>query len=167
MQASLCSHPSIDADQRFGTTPRRARQCEAADLAFRQQIARDAAKRPFAQARVSVAAGDDEVDVFVLDQPLQRNGLGDLGGRHPLRDHLDAVSGEVLGDVRDMTRSLLYPCSDKQEDSVAILQSWRTLLLIRIKVAASASCHSFQDFNNDQTRTQDQCPCRSKTFSFR
>jgi hypothetical protein len=74
---------------------------EATDRALRQQVPRDPAIRPFPQTRVPIAAGDDQVDVFVLDKPKQRIRHRHVCGPLPLDDGLDPVSGEATSLSRD------------------------------------------------------------------
>ena len=47
---------------------------QAADRRAVEQVARDAAEDPFAQARVAIGAGDDQVRAFLLRSPDQRVG---------------------------------------------------------------------------------------------
>src|SRR5215471_1387946 len=72
---------------------------QAAGSGFGHEVARDPAERPLAQARAPVGTGHDQVDVLVLDQAKQGVGRCHVGRPHPLGDDLDAVSGEIAGDL--------------------------------------------------------------------
>src|SRR6476660_5104627 len=89
---------------------------QATDRTFLQEIARYAAKRPFSQPRVSVGAGDHQVDVFVLDQPKQRIRGRNIGRSQSLRDGLDAMSSQIVADILDGARGLVASAIQNLDD---------------------------------------------------
>ena len=64
----------------------------------RQQVARDAAEHPFAQAAVAVCAGDGQVDALVLAERVERGRI--VAGRKLCRTlGLDRVTAQPRDDV--------------------------------------------------------------------
>src|SRR5262245_47628485 len=79
----------------FDPSPPSMRE-QATDRTFRQQVAGDPTVCPFPQPGVAVAAGDDQTDVFVLDEPQQRIRRSCVDGKHSLGDSLDPMPCQVV-----------------------------------------------------------------------
>src|SRR5215472_2710886 len=89
----------------FDPSPPSMRE-QATDRTLRQQVAGDPTVRPLPQPRVAVAAGGQQTDVFVRDEP-QRVRRGCVDRQHALGDRCDAMSGQVVGDISQPRRDLI------------------------------------------------------------
>jgi len=94
---------------------------------------------------MSPGAGDDQIDVFVLDQSQQRICRGYIGGSHPLRDDLDAMPPQVLGNVFDTVRCLLVRVAGlghlDDHDALGLLQQRQRIANGAAGLAGVFPCH--------------------------